>query len=76
MGSLGQHGAGVGEAGGCSLLWLQVSVDDAQAMQVVQGQGQLRQVELDILLREHHLQETEEAQPASSARCREQDTVP
>lgn len=61
---------------GCSLLWLQVSVDDAQAVQVVQGQGQLRQVELDVLLCEHHLQETEEAQPARSARCREQDAAP
>lgn len=45
-------------------------------MQVVQGQGQLCQVELDVLLREHHLQETEETQPAWSARCRERDTVP
>lgn len=67
---------GGGRAGGRSLLWLQVSVDDAQAMQVVQGQGQLCQVELDVLLREHHLQETEETQPAWSARCRERDTVP
>lgn len=67
---------GLGGAGGCSLLWLQVSVDDAQAVQVVQGQGQLRQVELDVLLREHHLQETEETQPARSAGWREQDAAP
>lgn len=38
-----------------SLLRLQVPVDDAQAMEVVQSQGQLGQVELDVLLREHHL---------------------
>lgn len=37
------------------LLRLQVSVDDPQAMEVVQSQGQLSQVELDILLGEHHL---------------------
>lgn len=38
-----------------SLLRLQIPVDDPQAVEVVQSQGQLSQVELDILLREHHL---------------------
>lgn len=39
-----------------SLLWLQIPVDDPQAVEVVQSQGQLSQVELDILFREHHLE--------------------
>lgn len=37
------------------LFWLEVSVDNAQLVQVVQGQGQLCQIELDIFLGEHHL---------------------
>lgn len=37
------------------LLWLQIPVDDPQAVKVVQSQGQLSQVELDILLSEHDL---------------------
>ena len=37
------------------LLGFEVSVDDAQSMQMVQGQGQLRQVELHVLFCEHHL---------------------
>lgn len=39
----------------CVLLRFKVSVDDSQAMQMVQGQSQLCQVELHILLCEHHL---------------------
>lgn len=39
-----------------SLLRLEVPVDDAEAVQMVQGQGQLRQVELDVFFCEHHLQ--------------------
>lgn len=38
------------------LLRLEVSVNDAQAMQVIQAQSQLSQVELHVLLREHNLQ--------------------
>lgn len=38
------------------LLWFEVPVNDAQTVQVVQGQGQLCKVELHVLLREHHLQ--------------------
>ena len=30
-------------------------VDDAHRVEVAEGQGELRQVELDIVLREHHL---------------------
>lgn len=40
-----------------SLLRLEVSVNDAQAVQVVQAQSQLSQVKLHILLCEHNLQE-------------------
>lgn len=39
-----------------SLLRLQIPVDDPQAVEVVQSQGQLSQIELDILLREHYLE--------------------
>ena len=38
-----------------SLLGLQVAVHDAEAVQVVERESQLRQVELHVLLREHHL---------------------
>lgn len=38
------------------LLWLQIPIDDPQAMKMVQGQRQLSQVELDILLSEHDLE--------------------
>lgn len=38
-----------------SLLRLEVSVNDAQAMQVVQAQSQLGQIKLHVLLREHNL---------------------
>lgn len=44
-----------------SLLRLEVSVNDAQAVQVVQAQSQLSQVKLHILLREHNLQQVEGA---------------
>lgn len=47
--------AGV-EAGLYSLFRLEVPVNDAQAVQVVQAQSQLSQVKLHVLLREHHLQ--------------------
>lgn len=40
-----------------SLLRLEVSVNDAQAMQVVQAQSQLSQIKLHVLLREHNLQQ-------------------
>lgn len=39
------------------LLWLEVSVDDAEAMKVIKGQSKLSQIELHILLSEHHLKE-------------------
>lgn len=54
---MGRQDGGVGACAPLrySLLRFQVSVDDPQAVQVVQGQGQLSQVELDVLLREHHL---------------------
>lgn len=39
-----------------SLFRLEVPVDDTQVVQVVQAQGQLSQVKLHVLLREHHLQ--------------------
>ena len=38
------------------LLWLQISVDDAEGVEVLQGQGELGQVELDVLLGEHDLE--------------------
>lgn len=38
------------------LFWFEVPVNDAQTMQVIQGQGQLCKVELHILLGEHDLQ--------------------
>ncbi len=37
------------------LLWFEGAVDDAQPMEVTQGQGKLRQIQLPILLGEHHL---------------------
>ena len=37
------------------LLWFEISVDDADEVEMVQGQGQLREVELDVLLCEHDL---------------------
>ena len=40
----------------CVLLRLKVSVDDAQAMQMVQGKSQLSPVKLNILLCEHYLE--------------------
>lgn len=43
------------ELGLHSLFRLEVSVDDTEAVQVVQAQGQLSQVELHVLLCEHHL---------------------
>lgn len=46
---------GVAGRRGHSLLRLEVSVNDAQAVQVVQTQRQLSQVKLHILLREHDL---------------------
>lgn len=52
---MGWWGGGAAPCSARLLLRFQVSVDDAQAVQVVQGQGQLGQVELDVLLREHHL---------------------
>lgn len=51
------------------LLWLEVSVDDAEAVKVIEGQSELSQIELHILLSEHHLverrwgRETERDQP-------------
>lgn len=41
-----------------SLLRFEVSVNDAQAVEVVQSERQLCQVKLHILLREHHLEAT------------------
>ena len=38
-----------------SLLWLEVPVDDAHHMEVVQRQGQLGKVELDVFFSEHDL---------------------
>lgn len=46
-----------------SLLRLEVSVNDAQAVQVVQAQSQLSQVKLHVLLREHNLQGGRGSQP-------------
>lgn len=43
-------------AGPHVLLWLEVPVDDPQAVQVVESQCQLCQVELHVLLSEHDLQ--------------------
>ena len=40
-----------------SLLRFEVSVDDPQCVEVVQRQGQLCQVELDIVFGKHHLGE-------------------
>ena len=37
------------------LFWLKVAVDDAKAMQVVQGKSKLCKIELDIFLSKHHL---------------------
>lgn len=39
------------------LLWFEVPVDDAQTVQVIQGQGQLCKVKLHILLRKHDLEQ-------------------
>lgn len=38
-----------------NVLRLQIAIDDPQPMQMVQRQRQLSQIELDILLGEHHL---------------------
>lgn len=46
--------AGMGP-GPYSLFRLEVSINDAQAVQVVQAQSQLSQVKLHILLCEHNL---------------------
>ena len=40
------------------LFWLEVPVDNAEAVKMVESQRQLSQVKLDILLREHHLTQT------------------
>ena len=43
-------------------------VDDAQAVEVVQGEGQLGQVELDVLLGEHHLLQATRSQAVITLR--------
>lgn len=42
------------------LLWLEVPVYNANGMQVIEGQRQLCQVELNILLRKHDLRDGRE----------------
>ena len=42
---------------GGSLFWFQVSVDDAETMEVIQCQRKLSQVELNIILSKHDLKE-------------------
>lgn len=47
------------------LFWLEVSVDDAEAVKVIEGQRQLSQIELHIFFSEHHLRERERERPAT-----------
>lgn len=39
-----------------TLLWFEVSVNDAKAVKVVERQGEFSQVKLYVLLCEHHLE--------------------
>lgn len=50
------------------LLWLEVSVNDTQAVKVIEGQCEFSQVKLHILLSEHHLQHTR-TKCLSSSKC-------
>lgn len=43
----------------CLLLRFEVSVNDAEAVEVVQSQSELCQVELHVFLCEHHLHQTQ-----------------
>ena len=58
-GSCMSNSTGLSPAPTSSLFWLQVPVDNAKAVQVVESQSKLSKIELDIIFSEHNLRACE-----------------